>query len=108
MMRNRKNRGKSDSPKPSGTAQLTVTGELTVSGVAAFQKQALEALDRANALTLTLAGAEYLDVAAFQCLSALRLEAAIRGATLTIEQIPNSVQKDAAILGMQAALGPTE
>lgn len=95
------------SPTGEKAASLAVQGELTLANLASFRANVLETLDRTNDLILRLDGATYLDAAAFQCIYALRREASHRGSSLTIENVPDAIRADAAMLGMTAVFDDT-
>jgi anti-anti-sigma factor len=85
-------------------ATLSVRGELTLANLLSFRQNVLDTLTGVNTLTLSLAGAEYLDAAAFQCLAGLRVEVSSRGATLLIKDASDAIRHDATQLGMIAVL----
>lgn len=85
-------------------AFVAIRGELTLANLAPFRQEVLEALSANSTLVLGFDSAEYLDATAFQCICALRLEASLRGISLVIESVPESIRRDAALLGMAAVI----
>ena len=86
--------------KQEGT--LTLRGVVDIFEAAPLQAQAQRALhdEKATALSVNLAQAERLDVAALQILIALRRDAQAAGRVFTVRNTPPPIAKTVAELGL--------
>jgi len=84
---------------------IELTGELTVNRLDEFCSQfSSELITTQCEFTLDCTELKYIDAALLQVIAALRLEAQHCGAIFRVKHVPDSILRDARLLGMETIL----
>lgn len=85
------------------TSSLSVTGELTIAGVAALRESFAERLSQDEEVVVDLSGVDYCDASGLQLLWSLRKSADERKIGIRLLGISPAVRETAAAIGLRIA-----